>query len=181
MTDSSPSASLTPLQKGLLLLAAIALAVSLFLLRNGGSLESPLDQLARRSLPPEVALSNGRPTILEFYADWCEVCREMAPAMLEMERQHGSALDVVLVNIDNPRWLDLTDRYDVTGIPQLNLFAADGSMRGQSLGGRRAGELNAIASSLLDSSPLPVLAGVGSTSPLPEPASFDATGPRSHS
>jgi len=180
MTDSSPNAGLSPLQKGLLLVAAIALAVSLFLLRNGWSLESPLDQLARRSLPPEVALTNGRPTVLEFYADWCEVCREMAPAMLEMERQHGSALDVVLVNIDNPRWLDLTDRYDVTGIPQLNLFAADGSMRGRSLGGRKADELNAIASSLLDGSPLPVLAGIGSSSPMPEAAAFDATGPRSH-
>ena len=41
----------------------------------------------------------------------------MAPAMLEMERQHSSALDVVLVNIDNPRWLDLTDRHDVTEFP----------------------------------------------------------------
>ena len=45
MTDSSPNAGLSPLQKGLLLVAAIALAVSLFLLRNGGSLESPLDLL----------------------------------------------------------------------------------------------------------------------------------------
>ena len=53
----------------------------------------------------------------------------MAPAMLEMEQQHGQHY-VVVVGIDDPRWLDLTDRYDVTGIPQLNLFAADGGMRG---------------------------------------------------
>ena len=58
--------------------------------------------------------------------------------------------------------------------------AADGSMRGRSLGGRKADELNAIASALLDDTPLPVIAGIGSTSPVPEAAAFDATGPRSH-
>ena len=181
MTDSAPNSSLTKLQKILLLVSALVLAVGLFLVRNGGSIESPLDQLARRSLSPEVALSNGRPTILEFYADWCEVCREMAPAMLEVEQRHSTDLDVVLVNIDNPRWLDLTDRYDVTGIPQLNLFSAEGTMRGRSLGGRSETELNSIATALIDGSPLPSMAGVGSTSPLPETAAADSTGPRSHS
>ena len=161
MTDSAPNSGLTKLQKILLLVSALALAVGLFLVRNGGSIESPLDQLARRSLSPEVALSNGRPTILEFYADWCEVCREMAPAMLEVEQRHSTDLDVVLVNIDNPRWLDLTDRYDVTGIPQLNLFSAEGTMRGRSLGGRSESELNSIANALIDGSPLPSIAGVG--------------------
>ncbi|MAF42077.1 MAG: thioredoxin [Cyanobium sp. ARS6] len=180
MTDSASNSGLTTWQKSMLLAAALVLAVGLFLVRNGGSIESPLDQLARRSLPPEVALSNGRPTILEFYADWCEVCREMAPAMLEVEQRHSADLDVVLVNIDNPRWLDLTDRYDVTGIPQLNLFSADGTMRGRSLGGRSETELDSIATALMDGSPLPALAGFGSTSPLPETATKDSTGPRSH-
>lgn len=182
MTGTPEGTSLTSLQKGLLLVSAIALAVSLFLVRNGGMAESPLDQLARRSLAPEVALSNGRPTILEFYADWCEVCREMAPAMLAMENAHAGELDVVLVNIDNPRWLDLTDRYDVTGIPQLNLFAADGELRGRSIGGRTESELNTLAAALVTNAALPTLTGVGTTSPLPEPTTMDsAAGPRSHS
>ena len=101
--------------------------------------------------------------------------------MLEVEQSHSSDLDVVLVNIDNPRWLDLTDRYDVTGIPQLNLFSADGTMRGRSLGARSETELNSIANALIDGSPLPALAGVGSTSARPETALADSTGPRSHS
>ena len=181
MTDSPSNSSLTRVQKVLLLVSALALAVALFLVRNGGTIESPLDQLARRSLMPEVALSNGRPTILEFYADWCEVCRDMAPAMLEVEQRHSANLNVVLINIDNPRWLDLTDRYDVSGIPQLNLFSADGSMRGRSLGGRSATELDAIAKALVADRPLPTLSGIGSTSPLPETTLADSTGPRSHS
>ena len=70
-----------------------------------------LDQLAKNSLSPENALSNGRPTIFEFYADWCEVCREMSPAMLNMERKYLGQINIVLLNVDNSRWLDLIEAY----------------------------------------------------------------------
>ena len=45
--------------------------------------------------------------MIEFYADWCQVCREMAPAMLQLEQKQANRLDVVMVNVDNPRWQDL--------------------------------------------------------------------------
>ena len=181
MTGSSASATLTPLQKGLLLLTALVLATGLFLLRNGLNQEAPLDQLARQSLDPEVALNNSRPTVLEFYADWCEACQAMAPAMLQTERKHADQLDVVLVNIDNPRWLDLIDRYEVTGIPQLNLFSADGEMRGRSLGARTEDQLESLAVALIHNEPLPQLAGVGSTSIVAPTETVSSPGPRSHS
>ena len=169
------------MQKGLLLLTALVLAAGLFLLRNGLNQEAPLDQLARQSLDPEVALNNSRPTVLEFYADWCEACQAMAPAMLQTERKHADQLDVVLVNIDNPRWLDLIDRYEVTGIPQLNLFSADGEMRGRSLGARTEDQLESLAVALIHNEPLPQLAGVGSTSIVAPTETVSSPGPRSHS
>jgi len=180
MTGSAPPASLTTVQKVLLLISALVLATVLFLLRQGLSTESPMDQLARRSPLPEEAFTNQRPTVLEFYADWCEVCREMAPAMLETERRHRDALNVVLVNVDNPRWQDLIDRYEVNGIPQLNLFDAEGSPRGRSLGLRTAPELEALSLALIDNTPLPAFAGVGSSSPIRSSAASNV-GPRSHS
>ena len=190
MTRTPESSPLGTAQRWVLVLVAVALAIGLVMLRGGIQSESPMEQLARRSLDPQTALSNGRPTLIEFYADWCQVCREMAPAMLELEQSSRERLDVVLVNVDNPRWQDLVDRYDVNGIPQLNLFNAEGEPRGRSLGLRSPEELQILSAALLENEPLPALPGVGSISRLPDPSSADSTlagvssqptaGPRSH-
>ena len=183
MTGSSPQPLLGPVQRIVLVVAAIALAVGLTMMRGGLQSTSPLEQLARRSLAPDVALSNGRPTMIEFYADWCQVCREMAPAMLKLEQSTQQQLDVVMVNVDNPRWQDLVDRYDVNGIPQLNLFNAEGDAVGRSIGLRRDEELSLLADALIQDSPLPSLQGLGRvsarTDDAPQQASLTA-GPRSH-
>ena len=168
-----------------LLLAALAaaLALVLLLLRGGLQPAAPLEKLARQSLDLPVALSDGKPTVVEFYADWCEACQAMAPAMETIERDHHGELDVVLLNVDNPRWAPEIDRYDVNGIPQLELFDAGGEAVGRSLGARSRPELEAITTALMANAPLPALPGVGSLSRLgASDAATAATmaGPRSH-
>jgi len=183
MTGSSPQPLLGPVQRAVLVVAALVLAVVLTTMRGGLQSTSPLEQLARQSLEPEVALSNGRPTMVEFYADWCQVCREMAPAMLKLERSTQQQLDVVMVNVDNPRWQDLVDRYDVNGIPQLNLFDANGDAVGRSIGLRRDEELSLLANALIQGSPLPSLQGLGRVSERSDESPLQASltaGPRSH-
>ena len=169
-----------------LLLAALAalLALALFLLRGGLQPAAPLEQLARQSLDLPTALSDGRPTVVEFYADWCEACQAMAPAMETIVKEHHDQLDVVLLNVDNPRWQPEIDRYDVNGIPQLQLFDASGTTVGRALGARSKPELDAISTALIANTPLPELAGLARQSNLsglsPQPAAAMA-GPRSHS
>ena len=108
-------------------------------LRGGVNPAAPLERLARQSPDFTMALADGRPTLVEFYADWCEACRAMAPAMEAIESRRRNELDVVLLNVDNPRWQPQLDLYDVNGIPQLELFNADGRAVGRSLGARSAG------------------------------------------
>lgn len=151
-----------------MVLAAVAalLAIGLFLLRGGLQPAAPLEKLARQSLDLPVALTNGKPTLVEFYADWCEACQAMAPAMERIESQHHEQLDVVLLNVDNPRWQPEVDRYGVNGIPQLELFDSHGDDVGRSIGARQLAELEAIGEALIAEGPLPQLAGMGAISTL---------------
>ena len=113
----------------------------------------------------------------------------MAPATDGLEQRHRGALNVVLLNVDNPRWLPELERYGVNGIPQLELFDAGGTAVGRAIGARSAAELEALTAALLAEAPLPALAGVGATSQLEdnsaggsvlETASGTTVGPRSH-
>ena len=163
----------TPASSGLgrrerMLLAAVAalLALLLIWLRGGLQPAAPLQRLARQSPDLTTALANGRPTLVEFYADWCEACRAMAPAMEAIEQRQRGALNVVLLNVDNPRWQPQVERYGVNGIPQLELFDAAGQPVGRSIGARRPQELEALTNALVAGQPLPALAGVGATSSL---------------
>ena len=155
-------------ERMVLAVVAALLAVLLFWLRGGLHPAAPLERLARQSPDLTTALNNGRPTLVEFYADWCEACRTMAPAMETIEQKRRGALDVVLLNVDNPRWQPELERYAVNGIPQLELFDAGGHSVGRSIGARRPEELEALTTALVEARPLPQLVGVGATSRLEE-------------
>ena len=184
-SGSSPPSGLGRTERMVLAAVAAVLVVLMLWLRGGLHPEAPLERLARQSPELTVALADGRPTVVEFYADWCEACRSMAPAMERIERQQRGQMDVVLLNVDNPRWQPQMERYDVNGIPQLEFFDATGAAVGRSIGARSGAELDALSSALVDGTSMPRLAGVGAVSALaesasPEPQAPPQAGPRSH-
>ncbi len=181
---------LTLLQKIFLIFISIFLVASLFFFRSSFKANAMLDQLAKSSLEPEKALSNGRPTVFEFYADWCEACKEMAPDMVDVKKQNSNKVDVVLLNVDNARWINLIDKYEVNGIPQLTFFDDKGEFKGFSLGVRKYNELNQIFFALINNYELPSFTKLSNSSNLTvenisEKVSLNnnikSEGPRDHS
>ncbi|XP_078436757.1 thioredoxin superfamily protein [Wolffia australiana] len=93
-----------------------------------------LKDLAANAVPYEVALSNGRPTVVEFYADWCEVCRELAPVVYNVEEQYRGQVNFVMLNVDNTKWEQELDEFGVEGIPHFAFLDKEGNEEGNVVG-----------------------------------------------
>ena len=87
-----------------------------------------LKSLGELSVNPEIAFKNNRPTFLEFYAEWCEVCKEMAPKVSALKQEYEKDINFVFLNVDNQKWNSYVRKFDVNGIPQLNLFDRKGNL-----------------------------------------------------
>ena len=65
-------------------------------------------------------LKAGRPVVVDFWAEWCGPCKQIAPHLEALATELGDKVQVVKVNIDeNPM---TPTRYGVRGIPTLMLF-----------------------------------------------------------
>ena len=79
-------------------------------------------------MDPEIAFKNNKPTFLEFYAEWCEVCKEMAPKVSSLKDEFEKDINFVFLNVDNQKWDNYIRKFDVNGIPQVNLFDGKGHL-----------------------------------------------------
>lgn len=114
------SASLSQrLRNGLIALAVIVLSVALFIGNSNRNHEVSLATLSSHAIPLDEAYSNGRPTLIEFYADWCTTCRKMAPLIATLEKDLKDQVNFVMLNVDNSRWLPELNQFHVNGIPHF--------------------------------------------------------------
>ena len=81
-----------------------------------------LKELGKTSIDPEIAFTMKKPIFLEFYAEWCEVCKKMSPGVSQLRKEYGKDINFVFINVDNPKWEKYIKEMNVNGIPQINLF-----------------------------------------------------------
>ena len=87
-----------------------------------------LKSFGELSVDPEIAFTNNKPTFLEFYAEWCEVCKEMAPQVSAFKDEYEKDINFVFLNVDNQKWANYIQKFTVNGIPQVNLFDKKGNL-----------------------------------------------------
>jgi len=115
--------------KTILILIISIVIISLFLFRNFLFKSNYLlKSFGELSVDPEIAFTNNKPTFLEFYAEWCEVCKEMAPQVSAFKDDYEKDINFVFLNVDNQKWGNYIQKFAVNGIPQVNLFDKNGNL-----------------------------------------------------
>ena len=110
--------------KNLFLSLFVFFFIIIILIFNRNNFQSTLQlrNFGNLTMDPEIAFTNGKPTYLEFYAQWCEICKKMAPEVTELKKEFDNEINFVFLNVDNPNSVKFIKQFRVNGIPQINII-----------------------------------------------------------
>ena len=62
-------------------------------------------------------INQGKPVLLDFYADWCGPCQSLLPTVEKLSQEYEGEIEIQKVNVDQNR--DLAIQFGVRSIPAL--------------------------------------------------------------
>jgi len=85
-----------------------------------------------------------KPTLVDFWAEWCGPCKTLAPVLDEIANEYDGRITIAKVNVDEN--LQIPPKYGIRGIPTMLLFK-DGSVQATKVGALSKANLNAFLDS----------------------------------
>lgn len=174
----------TRIRNGLIAFAAVAISLTVFLGLQADTPSLSLESQAETATPLEVALSNDKPTFLEFYANWCTSCQAMAKDIAALKEKYGESVNFVMLNVDNDKWLPEMLQYNVDSIPHFAFLSKEGSAIASVIGEQPEAILDENLQALAADESLPYARKQGQRSrvgsPNPPQNSNAEVQPRSH-
>jgi len=79
----------------------------------------------------EVVLRSNKPTIVDFWADWCMPCRPVSHAMEQLSERYAGKIEVAKCRVDDSPQTSVC--YGITSIPAV-LFFRDGKVEDKQVG-----------------------------------------------
>ncbi|HEY8494637.1 MAG TPA: thioredoxin [Myxococcota bacterium] len=104
-----------------------------------------IQEVTDQSFEAEI-LQSDVPAIVDFWAEWCAPCRQIAPFIAELAKTYGDRIKVVKMNVDENQATPA--RYGVRAIPTILAFRG-GQVVEQITGAQRKAAFEEMAKKLL--------------------------------
>lgn len=125
---------------------------------------SLLTTMQRESADLSVIGKNGKPTVVDFWAPWCENCKASAPTLYSIEEEYKDRVNFVLVNGDLGENWPIIERFGVDAIPHLAMISSDGYVETALIGPIPRRVLRADLDTMIENHRITTLSSEGVTS-----------------
>ena len=85
-------------------------------------MSSPLIQHITDATFESEVLNSETPVVVDFWAEWCGPCKQMAPGLDRVAEELGSKIKIVKLDVDSNQ--ATSGKFGIRGIPTLMVFKA---------------------------------------------------------